>query len=229
MSVDSIPQADGPAGRRSLGRAVVLQVRAGVLLFLCVAMAGCSVLDKPVRPAVYDFGPGVLAPPAPVAGHALPVLTLADVEVASALDSTAILYRLEYVNPQQLLPYALARWSMPPAQLLRQRLRDQLGQRHTVLGAGDGHLAGNQPVPVLRIDLDEFSQLFSAPAKSAGLVRLRATLVLSTTSGDRVLGQHTVVAQRPASSGDAPGGVRALAQATDAAVQELAQWLNQLR
>lgn len=228
MSVDSIPPAEGSAGRRSLGRAVV-RVRAGVMLLLCVAMAGCSVLDKPVRPAVYDFGPGVLSPPASVAGHALPVLTLGEVEVASALDSTAILYRLGYVNPQQLLPYALARWSMTPAQLLRQRLRDHLGQRHTVLGAGDGHLAGNQPVPVLRIDLDEFSQLFSAPAQSAGLVRLRATLVLSTTSGDRVLGQHTVVAQRPASSGDAPGGVRALAQAADAAVQELAQWLNQLR
>jgi len=196
---------------------------------LCLAVAGCSVLDKPVRPAVYDFGPGPMAPVASVPGSSLPVLTLAEVETASALDSTLVLYRLTYTNAQQLLPYAQARWSMTPAQLLRQRLRDTLGQRRTVLSPGDGHLSGGQPGQVLRIELEEFSQLFSAPAQSTGLVRLRATLLQSSPAGDRLLGQRTVVAQRAASSADAPGGVRALTEASEAAVQELEQWLGQWR
>jgi len=36
-----------------------------------------------------------------------------------------------------------------------------------------------------------------------------------------------VVVQRPATSADAAGGVRALTAATDAAIEELDQWLQQ--
>lgn len=202
---------------------------AGALAILCLVVTGCSILDKPVRPAVYDFGPGVTTAPATGAASSLPVLILADVDAASALDSTAVLYRLGYANAQQLLPYAQARWSMPPAQLLRQRLRDGLGQRRTILGAGDGNLTGIQPSLLLRIDLEEFSHLFAAPATSVGLVRLRATLVQSTAGVERLLGQRMVVAQRAAATADAPGGVRALTEATDSAVQEIEQWLSQWR
>ena len=229
MSFDSTrptgPSRDGRGAARC-----AMGWRAGALVVLCAAMAGCSVLDKPVRPAVYDFGPGLLAvAAAPGVASTLPVVTLFDVESASALDSTAVLYRLGYTNAQQLLPYAQARWSMTPAQLLRQRLRDSLGQRRTVLSPADGHVTGNQPALALRIDLEEFSQLFSAPEQSVGLVRLRATVAQSTPAGERLIGQRLVVVQRPAPSADATGGVRALAEASDAAVQELEQWLNQLR
>ena len=44
-----------------------------------------------------------------------------------------------------------------------------------------------------------------------------------------MMAQRTVVVQRPAPSADAAGGVRALGAATDAAVDELAQWLRQWR
>jgi len=47
-------------------------------------------------------------------------------------------------------------------------------------------------------------------------------------SGDRLLAQRSVKVQRPASSGDAAAGVRALSGATDAAVDELLQWLQTL-
>ena len=40
--------------------------------------------------------------------------------------SNAVLYRLAYADGQQLRPYSQARWSQPPAQLLQQRLREQL-------------------------------------------------------------------------------------------------------
>jgi cholesterol transport system auxiliary component len=47
----------------------------------------------------------------------------------------------------------------------------------------------------------------------------------NTPGGERLIGQRVVVQRRPAASADASGGVRALAEATDAAAQEIDQWL----
>lgn len=197
----------------------------GLLLAACVA--GCAFVDKPTRPMMYDFGPGRLGNPATSAADSLGILALADVEVASALDNTAVVYRLIYTDAQQLLPYAQARWSMAPAQLVRQRLREVLGQHRTVLSPGDGNVTGPKPAHVLRVELEEFSQLFDAPGRSFGLVRLRATLVQGLPGGDRLLGQRSFVVQRPAPSPDAAGGVHALTVATNTAVEEIEQWLSQ--
>ncbi len=204
-------------------------LRAALAVTACVALGGCALLDKPVRPAVYDFGPGALEVPA--ANNVAPqaVVALPEVEAGSALDSTAVLYRLAYADTQQLLPYAHARWSMTPAQLVRQRLRESLGQRYTVLIPGDGHVTGATPALVLRVELEEFSQLFDAPNHSVGLVRLRATVVRGSGAGDKLLGQRSFAVQRPAPTADAPGGVRALTAASNAAVEEIERWLTQLR
>jgi cholesterol transport system auxiliary component len=157
-------------------------------------------------------------------------LALDEIEANGPLEAgTAVLYRLGYADAQQLRPYAQARWSMPPAQLVRQRLREQLGQRRTIVSAGEGAAMlrsdGRQPL-VLRVQLLEFSQLFTAPAQSAGLVRLRATVVDNLPAGEQVLAQRQVIVQRPAATADAAGGVRALAEATDAAAAEMSQWLE---
>lgn len=194
------------------------------LLFV-VCVSGCALVDKPLHPAVYDFGPGMLTSAAPANADSLGVVALSEVEAGSALDSTAVLYRLAYTDAQQLVPYAHARWSMAPAQLVRQRLREVLGQHRTVLSPGDGNITAAQPPLVLRVELEEFSQLFDAPNHSYGLVRLRATVVMGAASGDKLLGQRSFVAQRPAPTADAPGGVRALTAATGAAVDEIEQWL----
>lgn len=200
-------------------------------LLLAVLLAGCSALpDKPTRPAQYDFGPGPVADVPMDRRAPLAPLALDEVEASGPLEAgTAVLYRLGYADAQQLRPYAQARWSMPPAQLVRQRLREQLGQRRTVVSAGEGAAMlrndGRQPL-VLRVELLEFSQLFTAPAQSAGLVRLRATVVDNLPAGEQVLAQRQVVVQRPAPTADAAGGVRALAEATDAAAAELSQWLE---
>ncbi len=81
--------------------------------------------------------------------------------------------------------------------------------------------------PVLKIELLEFSQLFTAPETSVGLIRMRASLVDVTPAGEKLLAQRSVVVQRPAPGSDAPGGVRALTAATDAAIEEIDQWLQQ--
>ena len=223
-------------------------------VFGLVFLAGCSVLPTPPeRPVVYDFGPGLpVAPagqPASSNGHGtaampaarLPTLALADVQSVGRSDnSTAVLYRLAYTDARQLRPYQLARWSLPPAQLVQQALRTQLGERRAVLsaddalsaardGAGLSMLAGAGSLPtVLRVELEEFSQVFSSASASTGLVRLRATLVEPTAEGEKLLGQRLFTVQAPAPSADAAGGTRALADATAQAAQAVAQWVEQL-
>ena len=210
-------------------------------LILSVLLAACSALpDKPVRPVLYDFGPGAVIEPRASTGSllpALPAVALDDITTSGgALDNTALLYRLAYQDTQQLRPYALARWSTPPAQLVRQRMREHLSLRRPVFNAREGvainrgqDSSGVKAVlPLrLRLELEEFSHLFTAPDTSAGVIRLRATLVEVTTAGEKFIAQRSVVAQRPALSSDAPGGVRALTEATDAAIEELDQWLQQ--
>lgn len=204
------------------------------LLLGVAALGGCALADKPQRAAVYDFGPGNAAgAPAANPTAALAPLALAEVESNPALDSTALVYRLAYDDVQQLRPYAQTRWSMPPAQLLRQRLRAHLGLRRAVLNPGEGAVA-NQSAPgadtglrLLRVELEEFSQVFESSTRSVGLVRLRATVVLPTAAGEKLLAQRLFSQQRPAPSADAAGGVHALTRATDAAIRELDQWLQQ--
>ena len=198
-------------------------------LFYCVVLglSACSSLQPQPRATVYDFGPGAVSVPPANRMAQRPALVLSDVEASAALDSTAVLYRLAYSDAQQLRPYAHARWSMSPVQLLRQRLREQLALHRPVLNAAQGVVVG-KPALNLHLDLDEFSQLFDSAQQSSGLVRLRATLGQGDEGVERLVAQRSFVVQRPASSADAPGGVRALTQATDALIEEIELWLEQV-
>ncbi|MDP1741737.1 MAG: ABC-type transport auxiliary lipoprotein family protein [Polaromonas sp.] len=205
------------------------------MIFLAALLLGaCSALpDKPTRAALYDFGPGPLSAQPTTRQAPLPPLALADISTpGGVLDNQAVLYRLAYADAQNLRPYSKARWSMPPAQLVRQRLRETLSRNRAVLNAGEGpalNRGANQGVlpRVLQLELEEFSHLFDTPTSSVGLVRLRATLVETTPTGEKLLAQRNFTVQRPATSADAPGGVRALTAATDAAIEEISTWLQQ--
>jgi len=199
-------------------------------------LAGCGALpDKPSRTTLYDFGPGALVggTVGANANTALPPITLADLDTsATRLESAALHYRLGYADPNELRPYSGSRWTVPPTQLVRQRLRDALADRRTVLGtleAANIARAEGRTTDVLRISLEEFSQYFESAGSSVGLVRVRATLVRGSPSGERVLGQRLVTIQRPAPTADAAGGVKALVAASDAAVAEIVQWVDQAR
>jgi len=207
-------------------------VRALVLTASLLLLAGCATPDKPVRSTLYDFGPGATeaTPPAPTA--TLPALVLADVEATGALDGAALLYRLGYADANQLRPYAQARWSAPPPQLIRQRIRELLGRERPVLDLNESAAMArsNGAMPrVLRVELEEFSHYFDSPSQSWGLIRLHATLMDNTPAGEKLVAQRMVTVRRPAASADAPGGVRALAAATDAAADEIGQWLRQAK
>ena len=122
----------------------------------------------------------------------------------------------------------------PPAQLLQQRLREQLGQRRPVLTADQGaaqarNPAANGQLPwVLTVELEEFSQIFSSPTASAGIVRVRATVVDLGRTGQQLRGQRVFIVQQPARTADAAGGVAALTSAATQVASDVEQWLQQL-
>ncbi|HCY14888.1 MAG: hypothetical protein A2Z93_16320 [Curvibacter sp. GWA2_64_110] len=203
------------------GCAYLTRALAVFVLAVTAVLSGCALPERGPSPMLYDFGARSL-PSAPASAAALPALAIT-AQATPALDGNAMLYRLAYADGQQLRTYTLARWAMSPAELVQQRLREGLSSQFTVLRPGEGSSR------VLQLELDEFSQVFEAPDKSSGLLRLRATVRQRLPSGERMMAQRTVVVQRPAPSADAAGGVRALSAATDAAVDELAQWLRQWR
>ncbi len=207
----------------------------GAALVAVLLLTACAALpDKPVRAVTYDFGPGAVVAPAAQTSNAalaLPPIALAEIESSAALNSSGVLYRLMYFNSQELRPYAQARWSMAPAQLLRQRLSAQLGKSRAVLNPGDAitGTAGSASPWAVRLELDEFSHLFESTTASSGLLRLRATVVQPAVQGEKLLGQRTFVVQRPAGSANVAGGVQALTAASDAVVLEIDQWLQTLQ
>ena len=202
-------------------------------LVLLLGLSACSSLPQPpVRADVYDFGPGLASAASAHPQTDRGAIVLPEVAAAQGPSADrALVYRLAYANAQQLRPYSLARWSQPPALLLTQALRARLGQEWAVLTAdGAGWMqAGGRLPDMLRVELEEFSQVFDSPEASHALVRVRASLSGSVGGEARLRAQRLFVAQRPATTPDAAGGAKALADAAAQMADELAQWLAQVR
>ena len=199
---------------------------ASTVFFLMLAVSGCALPlpDKPVRPEPYDLGPALARTDAPAATQLAPV-AMSTVESSAAIDGTVVIYRLMYTaSGQQPRPYAQARWTMSPPQLVTQRLREALSAVRPVVEPGAG-LAAIE----LRADLDEFSQVFASPTASEGVVQLRVTATAPGARTGRLLGQRTVTVRWPAPTPDAAGGVRALRAATDETVRQVVAWVGALQ
>lgn len=190
------------------------------LLMAAFLMSACALPERAPAPLRYDFGPPVATIAAPSGPR--PVLALR-VQASPALDSPAMLYRLAYADAQQLRAYSQSRWAMLPAELVQQRLRDGLGRSFSLVPVGE------TAARVLHIELEEFSQLFTAPQESGGLLRLRVSVLQRTAAGEQLLAQRDWQVQQAALSADAAGGVRALHSAAEVVVTELVQWLQTLR
>lgn len=221
------------AFKKIAARACLVGARASFCLVFVLGLAACSSLPQPpARAEVYDFGPGLASTRAGETGGAeRAAIVLASAADELTMTDSALYYRLAYANAQQLRPYALARWSQPPAELLTRALRDRLGRERAVLSAADVGLAragdGAGAGEVLRVRLEEFSQVFDAPEASHALVRVRASRVSFADGEERLRGQRVFVVRRAAATPDAAGGARALAEAAAQVADELARWLAQ--
>ena len=190
-------------------------------MLLALLLAGCA--SKPPGNSVYDFGPlpPAAAPASAAARSGIDTLVMADVTGPASLDTQRMYYRLLYADAQQSRPYAYNQWGVTPVQLLSQRLRARIAQAGVkVLNTADAATG----LPLLRLEVDEFSQSFDAPAHSSGTVTLRA----SVFRNHRLLDQRSFSRTVEAASADAPGGVRALAAASDAVAADILAWLPTL-
>ena len=203
---------DAMRGLRSLPRRCGFPL---VLAALAVAaLSGCaSGPPAAVSNIRYDLG---AAPSIGTPGN-MPPVKVVGVAAPRDLDSDAFVYRLQYADAQRTGVYSNSHWTMPPAQLLTQRLRSALSARGPVLTGADTVRA-----PLLEVELTGFEQVFDAPDESHGLVSVRATL----SQQGRVIGQRTFMARAPASTGDAAGGAQALAAAADELIAQMTTWLG---
>lgn len=189
--------------------ALRISLRAGAAGALALALlGGCALGPKPQPVAAsWDFGPPAREAPK------LKLKGLAALEVAAPrwIDTTSTWYRLGYANPAQPMPYTQTRWVMPPPVLLEARLKERLVAGGALLGG-----AG----PALRIEIDEFTQVFDAEKTSRAVLRARATLA----SGREVLRQRQFVLEEAATTPDGPGGAVALGRAADRLVETVLDW-----
>lgn len=133
-------------------------------LLMVALLAACTGLPK-VAPsyAVHDFGG-----PEPVAARSLGFpLRNVEVVVPPWLASTAMQYRLAYAQATRRQAYVESRWAAQPAQLVELALKRAI--RTGEAGAGGACR--------LRVELDEFAQVFDGEAVSRGVVEARAVLL----------------------------------------------------
>lgn len=185
-------------------------------------VAGCA--SKVDAPTQYDLGllpataAGTGAGITSTAASALPAISLADVNTPAWLDNNMMYFRLAYANQQQPRPYANSRWTMPPAQLFQQRLKTRVAQAGgTVLAMSDAALN----IPLLRIDLDDFTQTFDTPSHSLATLQIRASLF----NGRVLLAQKSFNRQVATPSADAAGAASAFVAANDGVIDDLMSWL----
>jgi cholesterol transport system auxiliary component len=174
--------------------------------------------------STYDFGAtpaSALAAGAATAAP-LPALVVTDVTGSAALDNERMFYRLNYADALQARSYANSRWSATPLQMVTQRFKTRIAQAGVkVLSTTDA----SNGVPLLRVEVDDFTHAFDSPAQSHGEVVLRASLF----QGHTLVDQKTFSRKTGAASADAAGGARALAASTDAVAADIVAWLATLQ
>lgn len=199
-----------------------------VLAVAIAALAACAAIRNPAPVAIYDFGlqplPALLSADDTEGSKQLRTSLLVAETIAPAwLDSTSIHYRLAYDDPTRFFAYRSSRWASTPAKLLTQRVRTRIAaiNERGVMNPGEGTRADY----ILRLDLEEFAQVFDTPSRSSAIVQLRASLVDRVTR--YAVSQRSFRVELPAPKANATGAVKALAEASDQLIESLIGWLEQ--
>ena len=163
-------------------------------VFLLAACGGGSTASDP---RTYDLG--LEAP-----GARLPAVRVGSVRAVPPFDSADMQYRLAYRNAAEIAAYANSRWAATPAEMLRKQL---------LRASGDG-----QGKCGLEVEVQEFSQVFSAKETSEARIDLRASV--------RGGAARSLSVVEPNAGQDAAGGAAAFARAANRAVAELGAWIG---
>lgn len=167
-----------------------------ILFFL---LAGCGGAAAP-EPKTFDLG---LAAPS----TAFPAVRIASVRAVAPFESNDMQYRLAYRNAAEISVFATSRWAATPAEMFRKQLLRAASEKSGKCG--------------LNIEIQEFTQVFSAKETSDVRIELRAWLGVGAS---RVATRGWSVAE-PNAGADAVSGAAAFARAADRAIGELGNWV----
>jgi cholesterol transport system auxiliary component len=196
---------------------------ATVLLFaFLVVLGGCVHSTKAQFTGHYGLGTAASVPAtdsgaADAGGR---ILQVSLISVPDWLSGNAMFYRLDYRNDDRLAAYGQSDWISPPASLLEPILRRALaaGGWRAVVGPRNPATADAS----LQLRLDDFSQAFSEPGESRGVLDATATLI--DNHHDDVVAQRHFHIEIPAATPDAQGGAKALAEASRKFAAQLRDW-----
>lgn len=192
--------------KRLLATTLIMLVCSG--LTACVSGAGAR------APKQLDLGSATIAPKSPLPPN--PPIAVPAAASAALLNETMVIWRVGDAGQPQA--YTSYQWVAPPARLITQRVVDRLSLQGAVL-----QQSVSADFPQLRLNVQRFEQTFSPDgATSKGNLTLQVVLIRGTKVADQLLIDLSV----PAATQDAPGGADALRQATDQAVEQMAQWLS---
>jgi len=116
-------------------------------------------------------------------------------------------YRLAYRNAAEIAVFAASRWAATPAEMFRKQLLRAANEK-------SGRC-------ILDVEIQEFTQVFSAKEASDARIELRAWLAAGPS---RVATRGWSIVE-PNAGPDAASGAAALARATDRAIGELGAWI----
>jgi ABC-type uncharacterized transport system auxiliary subunit len=173
--------------------------RGAAALAVLALLAGCGGNATHAVPRTFDLG---VTPPA----VKFPALRVASRAVAP-FDGVQMHYRLAWRNPSELADYAHSFWAAPPAELLRKQLLRSTGE-------GPGKCT-------LEIEVQEFTQVFSAKESSEARIEMRVALA----TGPARIASRGVTVIEPNAGAEASSGATAMARAADRALDVLAAWV----
>jgi len=194
-------------------------------VLLSIWLAGCTIMPHEQTPvSVYDFGLQQVSSTYNTSNQQQQLWTSLLLEEATSpvwLDSKAIQYRLAYLDPTQSYNYANNRWAAAPATLLTHRIRNRIAAvtNDKIVSTSDGTRADF----TLRLELEEFSQVFDAVDKSHVVIRLRASLIHRSSRSIRA--QRNFSMEQATPTANAAGAVQALTESSDKLIENLIDWL----
>ncbi len=190
-------------------------------LVLLLLLTGCTMTPKtPAMISTFDFGPISQlesAQPIPFPIH----LQVVEIISPAWLDTQAMRYRLAYHHPAQTHVYGQSRWAAAPAKLLTERIRQHIASWQKSPDHDNNNNLRSATYS-LKIDLEEFIQVFEAIDRSHTIISLRASLVEHDTR--RLIAQQRFSEIRTTPSADASGAVDAFITTSDQLTAELIQW-----
>lgn len=196
-----------------------------IFIIICLTGTGCTIAPHAKTPvSIYDFGIQQ-----DLNAHSIPTqqqelwssLLISEAKSPIWLNSQAIQYRLAYLDPTQSYTYANSRWAAAPATLLTHQIRNYISAvtNDKVISTSDG----TRTDFTLRLELEEFSQVFDTVDTSHVVIKLRASLV--HRSSRLLKAQRNFNIEQVAPTANAAGAVQALTKSSKQLTENLIAWL----